>query len=189
MAFRFPKGVVAPAGLSAPGRGIGRPVAAGGGGGGGTPGDVLGFSGPQTYNNDGGFNAGNIDLADRPFTFTVVFTSTDGSASQTLLSQWGSGGDRSFQFRVQSGSSFQELISTSGSNSTSGGLFAFNDFDPSGVEYTLVVDSDGVNTTVTINDVLEDTASRNNYRLSDEDMILGETFIGTIYSASLVFND
>jgi hypothetical protein len=189
MSFRFPQGPVpAPASLGA-GAALSRNSGSGGGGnGGGTPGDVLNFSGPQNFDGTGGVTVGTaIDLADRPFTLTMEFTSTDGSQSQSLFEVWPDG-DRSFLFRIQSGSSFQELVSGSGSNST-GGLFAFNDLDPAGERYTVVVQRVGTTLTVTINDVLEDTETRASYRTSAGPAVIGSDFIGTIHAMTLVFDD
>lgn len=171
---------------------VGPVVGGGGGGGGGPAGDVLGFTGPQSFNNDGGFvSAFTGDLAARPFTFTIDFVRTGGITAY-LWEQWESG-RRSHLMMAQNGVNHMLQGTTNGTSTTN--LMIDTSLYVQDVRRAVRLERVGDVHTLYDNDTDAviggpDTDTGWVYHQGSGDPhILGSTLVGTIFSASLVFND
>lgn len=188
MTFRFPKGVLPAPGLVAPGRGFGRFLAAGGGGS-GIPGDVLSFTGPQVFNAVGiDVEDGTNQIAARPFTLTIDLEFTAVGTTQTIFNKWSSADNkRGLLLRHLAPNHLQVLYSTTGGNSLS---LSFGAGAAANERMTIELQRAGDVWTLKKNDVTLDTDTvAVTIFESDAPMRLGAGLIGTIYSASFVFND
>ena len=187
MTFRFPKGVIPAPGLVKPGGLLTRFA---GSGGGGIPGDVLNFSGPQTFNGSNGLDAedGTVQFGTRPFTLLMDVEFTAAGTTQTIFNKFNSAANkRTIALRHLAPNHLQMLYSTNGVAfaSLSFGAGAVGnermsiELSRAGNTFTLIKNGGTLDTDVAAIDLHE----------SDSPMRLGAGLIGTIYSASLVFND
>lgn len=192
--YQYPKGLILPEGQRAPGSLVSRVAASGGGGGGGggPAGDVLGFTGPQTFTDSGdGFVSdfqGNLGTRPWTFEFDLVYT---GGITQTVWSQWVTG-RRSFQLLIQNGVNHILQGTQNGTTTVNVQIDTSVYAQDVRVNYRLERAGDTFTLTDLSDDTVLDTEVETGFDFFDagaDPHIIGESFQGTIYSASLVFND